>query len=111
MRQDWPIFCSYLDRLIQRYSSVSNYQHTARDKIRWLRIVCTFCYTIYTTDILVYQLPFPLFCNFAIDIFKHVILRLICLHISRHLIYVNDCFTILYLQAIFLKHTFSSRLI
>ena len=43
MRQDWPIFCSYLDRLIQRYSSVSNYQHTARDKIRWLRIVCTFC--------------------------------------------------------------------
>ena len=31
--------------------------------------------------------------------------------ISRHLIYVNDYFTILYLQAIFLKHTFSSRLI
>ena len=29
-------------------------------------------------NILVYQLPFPLFCNFAIDIFKHVILRLIC---------------------------------
>ena len=34
------------------------------------------------TDILVYQLPFPLFCNFAIDIFKHVILRLIFLHIT-----------------------------
>ena len=28
-----------------------------------------------------------------------------------HLVYVNDYFTILYLQAIFLKHTFSSRLI
>ena len=34
------------------------------------------------TDILVYQLPFPLFCNFVIDIFKHVILRLIFLHIT-----------------------------
>ena len=33
-------------------------------------------------NILVYQLPFPLFCNFAIDIFKHVILRLIRLHIT-----------------------------
>ena len=33
-------------------------------------------------NILVYQLPFPLFCNFAIDIFKHVILRLIFLHIT-----------------------------
>ena len=42
MMQDWPIFCSCLDRLIQRYSSV-NYQYTARDKIRWLRIVWTFC--------------------------------------------------------------------
>ena len=31
--------------------------------------------------------------------------------ISRHLIYVNNYFTILYLQAIFLKHTFFSRLI
>ena len=31
--------------------------------------------------------------------------------ISRLLIYVNDYFTILYIQAIFLKHTFSSRLI
>ena len=31
--------------------------------------------------------------------------------ISRHLIYVNDYFTILYIQAIFLKHTSSSRLI
>ena len=37
---------------------------------------------IRTTDILVYQLPFPLFCNFAIDIFKHLILRLIFLHIT-----------------------------
>ena len=81
MMQDWPIFCSYLDRLIQRYSPV-NYQYTVRDKIRWLRIVWTFCQTIYRTDILVYQLPFPLFCSFAIDIFKHVILRSICLHIT-----------------------------
>ena len=31
--------------------------------------------------------------------------------VSRHLIYANDYFTILCLQAIFLKHTFSSRLI
>ena len=31
--------------------------------------------------------------------------------ISRHLKYVNDYFTILYIQAIFLKHTSSSRLI
>ena len=31
--------------------------------------------------------------------------------ISRHLIYVNDYFTILYFQAIILKHTFFSRLI
>ena len=31
--------------------------------------------------------------------------------ITRHLIYVNDYFTIFYLQTLFLKHTFSSRLI
>ena len=30
MRQDWPIFCSYLDRLIQRYSSVELPAHGKR---------------------------------------------------------------------------------
>ena len=30
MMQDWPIFCSYLETLIQRYSSV-NYQYTTRE--------------------------------------------------------------------------------
>ena len=82
MMQVWPIFWSYLDRLIQRYSSL-NYRYTARDQIRGLRIIWTFSETIYRTDILVYQLPFPLFCNFAIDIFKHVILPLIFLHTTH----------------------------
>ena len=43
-----------------------------------------------------------------------LILQFICplfSGISRNLIYVNDYFTILYIKAIFLKHTFSSRLI
>ena len=42
MMQVWPIFWSYLDRLIQRYSSL-NYRYTARDQIRGLRIIWTFC--------------------------------------------------------------------
>ena len=42
MMQVWPIFWSYLDRLIQRYSSL-NYRYTARDQIRGLRILWTFC--------------------------------------------------------------------
>ena len=42
LMQVWPIFWSYLDRLIQRYSSL-NYRYTARDQIRGLRIIWTFC--------------------------------------------------------------------
>ena len=81
MMQVWPIFWSYLERLIQRYSSLKH-RYTARDQIRGLRIIWTFCQTIYRTDILVYQLPFPFLCTFAIDIFKHVILRFIFLRIT-----------------------------
>ena len=81
MMQVWPIFWSSLERLIQRYSSLKH-RYTARDQIRGLRIIWTFCQTIYRTDILVYQLPFPFLCTFAIDIFKHVILRFIFLRIT-----------------------------
>ena len=40
--QVWPIFWSYLGRRIQRYSSL-NYRYTARDQIRGLRIIWSFC--------------------------------------------------------------------
>ena len=42
MMQVWPIFWSYLERLIQRYSSLKH-RYTARDQIRGLRIIWTFC--------------------------------------------------------------------
>ena len=42
MMQLWAIFWSYLERLIQRYSSL-NYRYTARDQIRGLRLIWTFC--------------------------------------------------------------------
>ena len=52
--------------------------------------------------------------QYSVRLNVYFILQFICplfSGISRNLIYVNDYFTILYLQAIFLKHTFSSRLI
>ena len=98
--QDWPIFCSYLETVIHRYSSV-NYQYTARDEISWLRIVWTFCQTIYTTDILVYQLPFPLFCNFAFHIFKHN-LHIFILFIG----YCVTCFTDYSHVSLLISHSF-----
>ena len=52
--------------------------------------------------------------QYSVRLNIYFILQFICplfSGISRKLIYVNDYFTILYLQAIFLKQTFSSRLI
>ena len=52
--------------------------------------------------------------QYSVRLNVYFILQFICplfAGISRNLIYVNDYFTILYIQAIFLKHTFSSRLI
>ena len=52
--------------------------------------------------------------QYSVRLNVYFILQFICplfSGISRNLVYVSDYFTILYLQAIFLKHTFSSRLI
>ena len=52
--------------------------------------------------------------QYSVRLKVYFILQFICplfSGISGNLIYVNDYFTIVYLQAIFLKHTFSSRLI
>ena len=52
--------------------------------------------------------------QYSVRLNVYFILQFICplfSGISRNLIYVNDYFTILYIQAIFLEHTFSSRLI
>ena len=52
--------------------------------------------------------------QYSVRLNVYFILQFICplfSGISGNLIYVNDYFTIVYLQAIFLNHTFSSRLI
>ena len=70
MRQDWPIFCSYLDRLIQRYSSV-NYQYSARRQNQMVKDSLDFFVRLFTRQIFSFtSCPFLYF----------VILRLIFLN-------------------------------